>query len=80
MNNRISCLFLAITVLFVVACRKEYNCQCQAINPYFPSGSTSGGYSNFIVKGTEKKAKKECEEHSTEPDQYGNKTVCRIID
>ncbi len=68
-----SALFF-VTVLSMTSCKK-YTCKCTAHNINSPE---SGGETEFKVKGTKKNAKNECEDRSTEADQYGNLTTCVI--
>lgn len=63
---------LFLIAVFNSSCKK-YTCECTASN-----NGVNGGYSDFYVKGTKSKAKKECQDHSIAVDSYGNKTDCEI--
>lgn len=69
--------FILLTCVLTTSCKK-YNCECVATTAPNPPNSQTVGTSNFVVKGSKSKAKKQCEDHSTQEDNYGNKTTCVI--
>jgi len=70
-------IFILLTCVLTTSCKK-YSCECVATTSSNPPNSQTVGISNFVVKGTKSKAKKQCEDHSTQEDNYGNKTTCVI--
>ena len=77
-NNFISTsLLILLTCALTTSCKK-YNCECVATTAPNPPNSQTVGTSNFVVKGTKSKAKQQCEDHTTQEDNYGNKTTCVI--
>jgi len=77
-NNFIATsLVILLTCVLTTSCKK-YNCECVATTAQLPPNSPTVGTSNFVVKGTKSKAKKQCEEHSTQDLSYGSKTTCTI--
>lgn len=76
--NLISLLLFIMLICILLSGCKKYNCECVAKTSPNPPNSQAVGTTNFSVKGTKSKAKKQCEDHSTQEDLYGNKTVCEI--
>ena len=76
-NFILTSLLILLTCVLTTGCKK-YNCECETTTAQLPPNSQTTETSNFVVKGTKNKAKKQCEEHSTQNLSYGTKTTCTI--
>ncbi len=64
-----------ITLFLTISSCKKYTCQCTA---YSGNNPEPGSYGTFTVKGSAAKRKRDCNDHSTQPDAYGSYTQCVI--